>query len=278
MQYDNPQVDTSVNISPEHPLKEFAQLVIGVGVVCFIIAIVLSWLAESLVKYVPFSYEQSMISHLDFLDADTVSRSSQLQALADRLAKHMDLPDEIELRLYYQKTDTVNAFATLGGNIVFFEGLVEKLESEDELAAVMAHEIAHIKLRHPIAAMGKGVSLSAFAGFVGGFSGSSAGQWLFNSSAQVTFMQYSRKQELAADSLAAQALNTEYGHIQGAKELFKRFKDLEAKSIASKITIEALRSHPYSSDRWAAIFEQAKNRNWQTIGELTPLELLSQQI
>jgi len=252
--------------------------VIGVGVVCFIIAIVLSWLAESLVKYVPFSYEQSMISHLDFLDADTVSRSSQLQALADRLAKHMDLPDEIELRLYYQKTDTVNAFATLGGNIVFFEGLVEKLESEDELAAVMAHEIAHIKLRHPIAAMGKGVSLSAFAGFVGGFSGSSAGQWLFNSSAQVTFMQYSRKQELAADSLAAQALNAEYGHIQGAKELFKRFKDLEAKSIASKITIEALRSHPYSSDRWAAIFEQAKNRNWQTIGELTPLELLSQQI
>jgi predicted Zn-dependent protease len=44
----------------------------------------------------------------------------------------------------------LNAFATPGGHIFLCRGLVEALDSEDALAAVIAHEIAHIQLKHSV--------------------------------------------------------------------------------------------------------------------------------
>jgi beta-barrel assembly-enhancing protease len=46
------------------------------------------------------------------------------------------------------KGDDVNAFSLPGGFIYFFEGLISYAESDDELAGVVAHEIAHASLRH----------------------------------------------------------------------------------------------------------------------------------
>ncbi|MDR1029474.1 MAG: M48 family metalloprotease [Treponema sp.] len=50
-------------------------------------------------------------------------------------------------------TQEINAFATSGGHIFISLGLVEAADSEDTLAAVIAHEIAHIQLRHGLALM-----------------------------------------------------------------------------------------------------------------------------
>jgi predicted Zn-dependent protease len=47
----------------------------------------------------------------------------------------------------------INAFATSGGHIFVTQGLLENAASEDALAAVLAHEIAHIQLRHSIGAI-----------------------------------------------------------------------------------------------------------------------------
>ena len=44
----------------------------------------------------------------------------------------------------------LNAFATTGGHIFITRGLLEKLETEDALAAVLAHEIAHVQLQHSV--------------------------------------------------------------------------------------------------------------------------------
>lgn len=50
-------------------------------------------------------------------------------------------------------TDEINAFATSGGHILISRGLIECAESEDALAAVLAHEIAHIQLQHSLSAI-----------------------------------------------------------------------------------------------------------------------------
>ena len=273
MSYENHQPSEGINVSNEHPLKEFAQLLIGIGLVCIIAVVTLSFVSSALAKRIPFEFEQTMIERFDYFKASDSSTAKQLQNLAKRLSQHMDLPSNIELTVHYDDSDTVNALATLGGNIVFFEGLIKELESEDELAAVMAHEIAHIKLRHPISGLGKGISIAAFAAFMSGLSGNTAGDWLLGNSAQLTLMSYSRRQEAAADLLAAQALQAEYGHIEGAERLFQRFSELEAKSIINDINIEAFRSHPYSDNRWAKLVSEAANANWNLSGDLTPLSL-----
>jgi hypothetical protein len=53
-------------------------------------------------------------------------------------------------------SDTINAFATPGGHIFVTRGLVSAARSEDALAAVIAHEIAHIQLKHGIRAIQSG--------------------------------------------------------------------------------------------------------------------------
>lgn len=50
-------------------------------------------------------------------------------------------------------TDQINAFATSGGHILITRGLLDCTDSEDSLAAVLAHEIAHIQLQHSIKAI-----------------------------------------------------------------------------------------------------------------------------
>ncbi len=50
-------------------------------------------------------------------------------------------------------SDEINAFATSGGHILITRGLLECTASEDALAAVIAHEVAHIQLQHNIKAI-----------------------------------------------------------------------------------------------------------------------------
>ncbi len=52
-------------------------------------------------------------------------------------------------------TDEVNAFACPGGTILVTRGMVTKARNEEELAAVLAHEIAHVHLKHGLAAVQK---------------------------------------------------------------------------------------------------------------------------
>lgn len=47
------------------------------------------------------------------------------------------------------RSDLINAFAAPGGFVFVTTGALKKMENEDELAAVLAHEIAHVNLRHP---------------------------------------------------------------------------------------------------------------------------------
>ena len=70
-----------------------------------------------------------------------------LDALGNRLATHSDRPDQ-SFNFFLINQRQVNAFATLGGYIGVNAGLVLAAEREDEVAAVMAHEIAHVTQYH----------------------------------------------------------------------------------------------------------------------------------
>jgi len=68
----------------------------------------------------------------------------------------------LDYRFGILDTDEVNAFACPGGLILLTRGLVTTTHGEDELAAVLAHEIAHVTLRHGVAAIQKANLTEAF--------------------------------------------------------------------------------------------------------------------
>jgi predicted Zn-dependent protease len=85
------------------------------------------------------------------------SRANQyLNMLGQTLARASDMP---ELFAGYHflalDSDDINAFATPGGHIFITRGLIRCCRKEDELAAVVAHEIGHVQLRHGMKAIEK---------------------------------------------------------------------------------------------------------------------------
>ncbi len=70
-----------------------------------------------------------------------------LKRLGQYLAESVQTPP-FPFTFYLIEKNAMNAFAGPGGHIFFFTGLIQSMESADELAAVASHEMAHITARH----------------------------------------------------------------------------------------------------------------------------------
>ena len=135
-------------------------------------------------------------------------------------------------------SDEVNAFATPGGHIFVTRGLISAAKTEDALAGVVAHEVAHIQLQHGLEAIKKDSSLSSRIkrGAAGGAARGAAsqvpvvnllsdnlGKAASNYARTLINNGYSRDQEFAADktgmSLMASAGYNPQGLIDMLREL-----------------------------------------------------------
>lgn len=259
-----------INSSDEHPLKEFAWL-IGASVATLVVLMALvGWGARWLAPRLPFSAEVALAQRLVDRpeNAHHAVRSAALQSVADRVAAQMGLPAGMTVVVGFDDSPLVNAYATLGGRICVFKGLLCKLESEDALAALLAHEIAHVRHRHVASNLGRGLAVALLLGVVSSDAGAAAAQSALGQAAGVAMLGYSREQEVQADDEALNAVVGLYGHAGGMVELFERLGETAA---GIDPPVEALRTHPLTQARLAAMRAQARQAGWATTGPRTPL-------
>lgn len=249
MEYTNPELPEGINASQEHPLKEFFWLTAGVFAVGFAIILVIILLADTLSVHIPFRIEREYTAR--YFAAGPVSSEIEnyLNTLASRIAHAEKLPDGMDVRIHYLEGDTVNAFATLGGNIYIFRGLLEHLPNENALAMVLAHEIAHIKNRDPIRGVGRAVIIGLALSMVSGDMGDAMLDNTLSQGATLTLLKYSREQERSADDEALDAMLALYGHAEGAAALFEVLE----KEHAGEAHIEFFSSHPLTVERIAKV-------------------------
>lgn len=252
--YENPQVPEGINVSPTHPLKEFALLLGGVSALIVLAVVALSYAAGYLVRFVPFEREQALASHIDTNwlkrthNAADKRREQYLQALAQQLSATMNLPANMHITVHYSSDDTVNAMATLGGNIIVFQGLIDTVDNENALAMVLAHEIAHIRHRHPIIAIGRGFTVMVALSAVSGVGDGVIQEWV-SSMGMLPVLAFSREQEETADADALEALLQTYGHVDGAANFFEH---ISVRSALPKPPA-LLSTHPDTKARIARI-------------------------
>ncbi len=102
-----------------------------------------------------------------FLGAAPLHSDQNLQRYVNRvgrwLALHTERPD-LPWTFGVIDTQTINAFALPGGTVVISHGLLMRLNSESELAGVLAHEIAHIVKKHQIQAIQSSASTDFWTG------------------------------------------------------------------------------------------------------------------
>ena len=187
--------------------------------------------------------------------------TAALNALTARLAKTVNTPYKIDVSVMDSKV--VNAFAVPGGRIVLFRGLIDKATSPEEVAGVLAHELAHVVERHPTQAMVTSIGWSAvLSAFTGGASMSN--EVLARLAAHLATSAYSRDLETEADAQGVAMLND--AGI-GSAGLVRFFKALEKKEFKGLEALEYLSSHPLTGDRIDAIEKLPQNVSGPAMSE-----------
>jgi len=262
--------DETVNYSEEHPLKEFAWLVVGVAALVVAAVVVLGYFAAEVAARLPYAVERELVAtyveppgKMDDPELDAAAR--ELRALGARVVSAMDLEPGMEIHFRLVDSPVVNAFATLGGQVFIHRGLIAKMPDENTLALVMAHEVGHVKLRHPVRAAGRGVAIALVLSAVGA-SGGSAGD-VANMAGGLTLLSFSRSQERDADREALAAVQKLYGHAGGPKQLFGLLGS-EGRPDAARIAM--LQTHPLSAERVSELEAFATANGWPNDGARAP--------
>jgi predicted Zn-dependent protease len=274
MKFRNAKVPEGINVSRHSPLADFLILSGVVVVVLGALAIAALFGGAALARHMPVSWENALASAVLNdealpIDGDGEEATAALQALADRLALHMDLPEGLRVTVHYLEDDQVNAFATVGGHVFFFRGLLEGMPDENALAMIMAHEIAHVANRDPIAALGGTVLLQLVLAVVLSSAPESLEGLIYGPNA-LLLTGFSREAESRADQDALAAVAALYGHLAGAATIFEFFLE-EAARTGTGEPPAFLSTHPLSAERIAGIRDRADARGWSLEGQATPL-------
>jgi len=273
VRYENRQSPEGINVSKVNPFGQFLKLLASAAILVVLLVITLQFFGSALAKRIPFKYEVQLMNNLE-VSLSEVDPSADivvyLNDLATRLVSKLPLSEDKQVTVHYTDEPVFNAFATIGGNLLFYRGLLEKMPNENALAMVMAHEMAHINHRDPISGVGGGVASMIALSMVTGDTGFAGN--LLTQAGTVTTTQFTRSMETAADAAALGAVNALYGHVNGASSLFEVMGDVQSDNESIPDWLERFAAtHPLSNDRVKAVAEIAQNKGWSTNGELTPL-------
>lgn len=270
MKLENPRQADQYDPEAEQPLRELALLLGGVLALGLIAVLALALTAGWLAPKLPFGVERDFMASRIATDPRFETQSRALQALAERLAAALTLPADMKLAVHYSDDLSVNAYATLGGHIVVHRGLIARVDSENALAAVLAHEIAHVRLRHPAAAAGRGMTIGLALSALSSAIGNSVAARIMGTTGMGVLLSYSREQETAADEDALRAVARVYGHLGGAADLFETLKKSEPNAEGG---FEIFRSHPFSDRRIEHVRDFAARHGVPAEGPLTMLTM-----
>jgi len=208
------------------------------------------------------------------VNADT-EQLRKLQNMVNRIAAVSDLPDlPYEVSLY--STNLVNAMAAPGGKIIVFEGLWDPEEGlvkdDDELAAVLAHEIAHVTCRHSTEAMTRQLPAQAafaLAAVLASRNDDNRTQLILGGTFAVyqglVVTHYSRRDEYEADRVGLMYMARAGYDPRAALRIWQRVAEQQGRAPP----LSFLSTHPSDANRARqleallpeALFEYEKTRN-----------------
>lgn len=266
MKYTPKELTENVNISHTSPIKEFFLLLGGLLAAILIVYGVLGFAVDLLVPKLPPAIEQSIgnLFTQNYANTKKTTAGTRLQEfLDDLLEKHPD--GEINYQVHLVPNDNVNAMALPGGNIIVFSGLINEVESENELAFVLAHELGHFANRDHLRGLGRMLVLLTISTAILG-SDNFVNEFLMNSLLNVE-MKFSQKKEKMADLFALDLLNKKYGHVAGAIDFFEKLVK-EDKRIR---LLYYFATHPHPTDRVKALEKRIHSKGY-LINEKKPLD------
>ncbi|WP_027000139.1 M48 family metalloprotease [Eisenibacter elegans] len=183
-----------------------------------------------------------------------------LRGLRDKVLRSnaVDYRGRFEYQVFIINDDNVlNAFATPGGYLYFYTGLIKYLETEDELAGVMGHEIAHSDRRHSTTNLTRVYGVSLMLDVVFGRNTGLLGNIAKQLAGTAAGLSFGRGAEREADEYSVIYLSqTEY-QCNGAAGFFEKM--LAAQGGGNSAPPRWLSTHPPSDERVRDINTKAQS-------------------
>jgi predicted Zn-dependent protease len=203
-------------------------------------------------------------------NADYTEAQAYITQVGARVASHSRR--KLPYTFHYIPDDGfVNAFALPGGHVFIGQGLIQLMDSEDELAAVLGHEVEHADLGHCAERVQLEARLRRL--HLGEL------EALAEIPYQVFAAGYSKEQELAADRDGTQLAVASAYSPMGAVRMFQTFEQFEPRQVKahspqqelSSVGLQSLqeyfRSHPRSSERVAQVQQMISTQHWPLVAE-----------
>lgn len=288
----NPKLpDDGVNLSEESPLRDLALLLGGVLGIVLATVLVVGLVLDVLVPKVPVSVEQALFSSLkEVFDFEKRAKESDADpALLERRASQRETLKRLTGELsrewpeggYEFSIELVdfgkgigrgrgpNAAAFPGGLILVNPALMDQVESENELAMVLGHELGHFRNRDHLRGLGRGVALQLILAGLGTTGGAAAIGEVAGFAGVLVEGRFSRGQESEADRFGLELVARRYGHVGGSAHFFERM--LEREEATDFGAGAFLRSHPLSRERIRELHRISVERGWEFSEELVPV-------
>ena len=241
---------------PSHAvLSRFGWRGIAVGVAVSLALLVSAYvwfipaLADQLARQLPRVVEHrlggQLVSRMPLGDTDP-ARTADLRGFI----RHLRLDPAVPIEARAVKGTVVNAFATLGGYLHFYQGLLDSLNHPDQLAGLVAHEYAHAEHRHVLRRTYQtSANYIVIGALFGDASGTSA--LVLQAAEGLGELAFSRDDEAEADATARRILTERGLPTEGMAQLFELLK----RDPVSSAVPEWLSTHPDLDARIAAARE-----------------------
>ena len=185
------------------------------------------------------------------------SIDSALWVITSKLKTQIPV-SEYDYQIKIIESKTVNAYTIPGGKIFISKALISFCESPEQVAAVLAHEIAHVEKRHTVSRILKEFTVSLLFGIISG-SDTVLLSELWKTTISSSF---DRKQEKESDEYAMQLL--EKAGIS-PKAIAAFFRKLNRENLDYNEKIAFLMSHPHNNARIKRSLEYKTSEDFKTI-------------
>lgn len=228
------------------------------------------------------AFMREIRARVDVVDEPEIA--DYVQSLGYRLSSHSEMP-EGRFHFFVIASPVINAFAAPGGFIGINSGLIEATTSESELAAVIAHEIAHVTQRHLARSieLADKMTLPALAGIIaaialgiagGGQAGAAAAAAVSAGQAQMQ-LNFSRSNEQEADRLGMHILYSSGFDPQAMSTFFERLQ--QSQRYYAKPP-EFLSTHPVTGSRIADARSRAEQFPYRHYVDSTAYQLIQAKL
>ena len=178
----------------------------------------------------------------------------QVQRVGDRLAKvaFWDVPNADWEFVVFEVPNQINAFAMAGGKVGVFTGLFKIIENDDQLASVLAHEIAHVAAKHVNERLSQDMVIQGGGVLVGGIMSSSGTGALtanavldaYGLSTGIGSISFDRKKEKEADHIGVMYMARAGFNPEEAIRVIERLEEATGGLAAPPALLSTHPSHP----------------------------------